>query len=119
MKKLVYQDEKGGNKEFLLTEKEFLEAMKAFENGGIYFCQRLESGLSKSYLKWFEPPKEDVGSEVFIRNYVYGGKKYQEKVYKKKDGKFWVNGSLGWHQQLLSDEEISKLIPQEDFFNNN
>lgn len=117
MKIFVYQGQKE-DKKFLLTEKEFIELMEIWAKGGIYYCKRLKVGLSKSYLKWFEEPSEDSGKQVFIRKFSYGGRSYTEKVYKKNEGKYWVNGSLGWHPIKLTAEEIKNLIPQEQFYEN-
>ena len=45
MKKVVYYD----NKEFLITQSEFLEAYPAWKRGDDYFCPRIDSVLTKFY----------------------------------------------------------------------
>ena len=83
MKKIVYQNYPNPDIEFFLTDEEFEEAIKTFNQGGNYWCKRLEKLLTTRF-KWAGTPLGEEGYEVFFLPTASG----LQKVY-KKDNKYY------------------------------
>jgi hypothetical protein len=71
---------------FVITDSEAHEAIKIWENGGNYFCARLDA-LLPSRMILASKPKFDVGKDVFVK--IYDDKSVQ-KIYNAKDGDFFI-----------------------------
>ena len=101
---------------FLLTDREFAEAVIAWENKKAYYCMRLECYLPKN-VKFARTPKEDLDYEVFILvDKKTGG---EQKIF-KKNGRFLRTIFDGYSERkvdaMLNEEELSQLINQEEFY---
>ena len=112
MKNVVYY----GNREYLITDKEFEEASKAWNFKKDYFCRRLEVSLSDKFVV-VETPSEDLGHEVFLMAGSMGG---IQKIFKKGDQYFQQTRSeFGGEKKYkidLSEKQISGLISQEKYY---
>lgn len=112
MKQVCYY----GNKNYLITNKEFEEALRVWQAKGNYFCHRLETILSDKYIV-VETPKEDLGYEVFLSAGKFGGIK---KIFKKGDKYFQQISLMGGGEKkaqiTLSPDKISALILQEKYY---
>ena len=83
MKKIIYQMSKS-EEIFLLTDKEFQEAVACWNTNNEYYCQRLEALLPRKF-KFAQTPKNEIGYRVFVYLMKSGG---VAKLF-QKGGKFY------------------------------
>ena len=113
MKQVIY----GRDKKYLLTDQEFVEAIKAWDEGNNYWCNRLEALLSK-FITYAETPRFEVDSEIFI---LQGNGGSWQRVY-LRNGIYYELVTLDSVQRLVAPPAlqekatIDRLVPQEEFF---
>ena len=111
MKEIYYQDL---SEPFLLTDAEFFEALKAWNQKESYFCSRLEAILGP-FIRFAKTPKDEDGREIL----VIENDKWHRKYFKNKKDKYFEILPGGQLLEVSSTKEIvDRLIPQEDLYNN-
>ena len=115
MKEVVYSD----REVYLLTNKEFGEALMSWDQKKNYWCQRIEK-LLPPFILHAGTPDIEKGREIFLLPLMIGDKIVKlRRIFKDEDGKYQEilddNGSL----MSVSDIEIEqrRLILQEDYYN--
>lgn len=113
MKEIFYSQ----NNTFLLTDEEYKIAISAWDKKKNFICSRLDNAALSPHFQFTRTPLEDQGCEVFIlfrnnnaRKVFKNGKIYSMNFV--ENGKTYKSGTF------LTDEEIKKLIPQEEYFKN-
>ena len=107
MKKIVYPD----RRVFVITDSEFAQAYSEWKTGGEYFCDRIDSILTKKY-HYIEPEFDDTEFEHRV------GEANGEVIhfaYNKKNKELWY--AAGWEYGKLLDsvtgqDSFSGLIPK-------
>lgn len=114
MKEIIYQIGYEVEK-FLLTNKEFKEAMLYWqENNGDYYCHRLETFLTKHY-KFARTPSDELGYEIFFEKIE--GTDSCRKIF-KKNNKYYkeIKGNGDYYKIEVEIKDKTKLIEQEKTF---
>jgi len=119
MKEVTYQNFGKSNEIFLLTNKEWEDAMISWRDKKDYYCERLGSVLSKRY-SWIKTPKSELDSITFL---IYDKElKSIEKVYKRGEH-YFIEGQdhekapMTLRHKTLTEEQIKGLKNQEDYYN--
>lgn len=116
MKEIIYTGYPK-NQTFLLTDKEFDEAMLGWDSKNNYWCVRLERSLSP-YFKHAGTPKEELGYQVFM---LKGSNSGYKKIF-LQNGTYYEKVTDNGTERKISPPELQKketikqLIPQEDFY---
>ncbi len=113
MKEVKYSD----GKIFVLTNNEFIDAMKAWRvEDGSYWCDRLEALLPK-YILYAQTPAEEKGKEILLAP-LFSNHQFvkMRRIFKAQDGRYLEILSGGSTMEILS-EERKNLVSQEDYYN--
>lgn len=109
MKEIYYQDLP---QPFVLTDKEFFEAYKAWNKRESYWCDRLDALLGP-FIRFAKTPDSEDGREILVR----AGDKWERKYFKNKEKYFEVLPGGQLLEVSFTKEIIKELIPQEDLLN--
>ena len=112
MKKVVY----GDRKQFIITQKEFTEAYPEWKKGNDYFCERIDSVLSKFY-SYISP---EFDKPEWEHRVGVAGEKRLDFAYNKEKKELWYAENWDYSKLLDSvtgEKTYEGLIPRkvEDF----
>jgi hypothetical protein len=116
MKEVVYSDKKV----YLLTNKEFAEAMALWNQKKNYWCQRIEKLLPPFILHAGTPDRE-VGRKIYLLPLMDGNKIVKlREVFKDENENYYEVLDSSGKIMSVSDFEIEnkELVLQEDYYNN-
>ncbi len=108
MKEVHYKD-----KEFLITEKEFKNAMTMWDGGKNYYCERLGAVLTGKY-NYIDTPINEIGKTFYLaakEDYVTRYIKIKDKYYMFQPDDIHIEAK--W---VKGDFEKS-LVLEEDYIN--
>ena len=114
MKKVYYNSEM----QYLITDREFAEAMIEWAKKLPFWCSRLEVLLSP-YFKIVETPRVELGKKIMID--LVGGQ--PRRLFKNAEGNYVeILDRIGSTMMCRIDKEKMKefekrLVSQEDFYN--
>ena len=115
MKEIFYDDKHI----FLLTNEEFMKAVKAWDEKKDFWCIRLEAMMTRRF-RYAGTPREELGFEVFVLRTKNGLK----KIYKKNEKYYqllrYTDAKDCVYSPLPKIEKniIKDLIPQDEFYKN-
>ena len=108
-----------GQKKFLLTEKEYLEAFDIWSSSGCYLCPRLGNAALPANIDWTDTPDEDKGcDEIYFL--VNGDTTF--KIFKRRGKYYYRQTNLAVYEKEFPKEAFDKakndglLINKEKYY---
>lgn len=110
--KIVHYDEKNN---FVLTDKEFVEAMQEWAEKRIYYCERLGVALGHVF-KFARTPVGEENLKIYINP--------AEPTYTRyfKQGRLWYvysDSPVYVQASWVNDQNEKELVLEEEFLNSN